>query len=255
MVDLRCRRDARQGTVAKWSHLSQNQAGAPAAPTGTGRSAADPKYARSMEAAYKTAQLANVLLQVTTDGELFGIPVGKHSTSHTRGSWRECNRCRCLQLARDVQEADRRCQKVLYRTRSKRRSIVGKSKLYQTYEKNARDYAMAKMNYAVMQAQAKGDRSKADIWPMTSVMYQNMVDDAYNTLKTIGREKVERAARHHLAPWASACKLTWLRRPGSYSTPTTSAWPECQRRILCVHLAPPHGATRRRISPGGSNSV
>jgi len=171
-----------------------NQAGAPAAPTGDGPPPPpDPKYARSMEAAYKTAQLANVLLQVTTDGSYLEYPVGKHLDFAYEGIVAGMQPMPMPPISPDVQKQIDDAQKVLYELDPNDGSIVGKSKLYQTYEKNARDYAMAKMNYAVMQAQAKGDRSKADIWPMTSVMYQNMVDDAYNTLKTMGAEKVERA--------------------------------------------------------------
>jgi hypothetical protein len=171
-----------------------NPAGAPAAAPGDAPPPPpDPKYARSMEAAYKTAQLANVLLQVTTDGSYLEYPVGKHLDFAYEGIVAGMQPTPMPPISPDVQKQIDDAQKVLYELDPSDGSIVGKSKLYQTYEKNARDYAMAKANYAIAQAQAKADRSKADIWPMTSVMYQNTVDDAYNTWKTMGAEKVERA--------------------------------------------------------------
>jgi hypothetical protein len=171
-----------------------NPAAAPAAAPGDAPPPPpDPKYARSMEAAYKTAQLANVLLQVTTDGSYLEYPVGKHLDFAYEGIVAGMQPTPMPPISPDVQKQIDDAQKVLYELDPSDGSIVGKSKLYQTYEKNARDYAMAKANYAIAQAQAKADRSKADIWPMTSVMYQNTVDDAYNTWKTMGAEKVERA--------------------------------------------------------------
>src|SRR5260221_14298380 len=35
--------------------------------------------------------------------------------------------------------------------------------------------------------------AKAEVWPMTSVTFQQVVDDAWDTLKTEGAEKGERA--------------------------------------------------------------
>src|SRR5262249_30734690 len=71
--------------------------------------------------------------------------------------------------------------------------ITGKSNLYHLFSKNAAAYALAKAAYAVAMADAKTDPSKAAIWPMTATTYQNTVDDAYDTWKTAGAEKIERA--------------------------------------------------------------
>jgi hypothetical protein len=175
-------------------------AGATPAPAAAGGSAGDgqtpppdPKYARSMEAAYKTAQLANILLQVTTDGSYLEYPTGKHLDFAYEGILAGMQPLPMPPINPDVQKQIDDAKKVLYEMDPDDGSIVGKSKLYKMYEKNARDYAMSKANYAIAQAQAKEDRSKADIWPMTSTTYQNVVDDAFDTLKTEGAEKVERA--------------------------------------------------------------
>jgi hypothetical protein len=84
-------------------------------------------------------------------------------------------------------------KKILYDLDPDDGSINGKSKMYKTYEKNARDYAQAKADYAIAMAQAKSDPAKTEIWPMASATYQHTVDDAYDTLKSEGAEKVERA--------------------------------------------------------------
>ena len=44
--------------------------GAPAQP--------DPKFAKALESAFKTAELCNIMLQVTTDGSYLEYPTGRH---------------------------------------------------------------------------------------------------------------------------------------------------------------------------------
>jgi hypothetical protein len=92
----------------------------------------------------------------------------------------------------DVQKQIDEARKVLYEL-DDGGSILGKSKLYKTYEKNARAFALAKANYATEMAAATSNPAKAQVWPMTSVTLQQAVDEAWDTLKTEGAEKVERA--------------------------------------------------------------
>ena len=73
---------------AKGTLPNVGAAPAPATPAGAAPAATagatpappppDPKYAAAMEAAYKTAQLCNLLLQVTTDGTYLEYPTGRH---------------------------------------------------------------------------------------------------------------------------------------------------------------------------------
>ena len=90
-------------------------------------------------------------------------------------------------IAPAVQAQIDESQKLLYELDTDG-SILGKSKLYKTYSKNAAAYALAKANYAIARQQAN-----PELWPMTSATYQQVVDDAFDTLKTEGAEKVERA--------------------------------------------------------------
>ena len=169
-------------------------AGTPATPAGASAApAADPKYARALEAAYKTAVLSNTLLQVTTDGSYLEYPTGRHLDSAYEGIISAMQPMPMPPISPEIQKQIDDAKKVLYDLDPDDGSISGKSKLYKKYEKNALDYALAKANYATAMADAKRDPAKAETWPMTSATYQNAVDDAYDTLKTEGAEKVERA--------------------------------------------------------------
>src|SRR5260221_1974020 len=154
--------------------------------------APDPKYARSMEAAYKTAQLSNILLQVTTDGSYLEYPTGKHLDFAYEGIVSSMQPMPMPPINPDVQKQIDEAKKVLYELDDDG-SILRKSKLSKTYERNARDLAQAKANYATEMAAARSNPAKAEVWPMTSVTFQQVVDDAWDTLKTEGAEKVERA--------------------------------------------------------------
>jgi hypothetical protein len=92
----------------------------------------------------------------------------------------------------DAQKQIDEARKVLYELDNDG-NFLGKSKLYKTYEKNARDLAQAKANYATAMTAARSNPATAQVWPMASVTFQQAVDDAWNTLKSEGAEKVERA--------------------------------------------------------------
>jgi hypothetical protein len=166
---------------------------APAAGAAQPATPPDPKYAKALEAAYKTAQLCNTMLQVTTDGSYLEYPTGRHLDAAYEGVITGMQPLPMPPISPEIQKQIDDAQKVLYELDPDDGSIVGKSKLYKKYTKNAAAYAQAKADYAVAMAAAKSDPAKAEIWPMTSATYQQNVDDAYDTLKTEGAEKVERA--------------------------------------------------------------
>jgi hypothetical protein len=177
-------------------------AGAPAGSSGTTSAGGagtlppapppDPKFMRAMSAAFKTAQLCTKLLQVTTDGSYLEYPTGKHLDFAYEGIISAMQPLPMPPIAPDVQKQINDAQAVLYDLDTDG-SILGKSKLYKTYEKNALAYAMAKSNYAAAMADARTDPAKAQVWPMQAATYQEAVDDAYDTFKTEGAEKIERA--------------------------------------------------------------
>lgn len=69
--------------------------------------------------------------------------------------------------------------------------IVGKSKLYKTYLSNAEAHAQATADFAAAQASALANPATAASWPLLSAAYQQKVDNAYDTFRTEGAEKVE----------------------------------------------------------------
>ncbi|MEO8627231.1 MAG: hypothetical protein ABI612_03905 [Betaproteobacteria bacterium] len=173
-----------------------NAGGAPATAAdaaGDAAPAPDPKYARAMEAAYKTAQLGNILLQVTTDGTYLEYPTGRHLDFGYEGLLSSMQPGPMPPIDPAVQKQIDDAQKILYELDEDDGSIIGRTKLFKTYQKNAQAYALAKANYATAMADARSNPAKAEVWPMTSATYQQAVDEAYDTLKTEGAEKVERA--------------------------------------------------------------
>jgi len=184
-----------QGTLPNAGAAPAPAAGASAAGATAAAAVApapDPKFEKAMQAAYKTAQLCNTLLQVTTDGTYLEYPTGRHLDFQYEGIISAMQPTPMPPISPDVQKQIDDAQAVLYELDTDG-SILGKSKLYKTYLKNAQAYAQAKSDYATAMALAKSTPATAEIWPMTSVTYQQAVDDAYDTFKTEGAEKIERA--------------------------------------------------------------
>src|SRR5271169_653409 len=156
----------------------------------------DPNLLRSLEAAFKTSQLCNIMLQVTDDGSYLQYPVGRHLDFQYSGIVSAMQPQPVPPPPPDVQQAISDAQNVLYTmdtTDPDNPVIAGKSPLYSKYMKNAIAYAQAKADYASAQAKTLADPTQANIWPQISAPYQQTVDDAWDTWKTEGADKVERA--------------------------------------------------------------
>jgi hypothetical protein len=156
----------------------------------------DPKLLRALEAAFKTSQLCNIMLQVTDDGSYLQYPVGRHLEFQYSGIVSAMQPLPVPPPPPDVQQAVNDAMNVLYTidtTDPANPVIQGKSPLYSKYTKNARLYALAKADYASAMAKTLADPTQANIWPQLSAPYQQAVDDAWDTWKTEGADKVERA--------------------------------------------------------------
>lgn len=92
-------------------------------------------------------------------------------------------------VQQDVEDAKR----VLYNLDPVDGSIIGKTKLYETYEDNAAAYAKAKSDYAVAYAKASSDPAALQAWPLAAATYQQAVDRAWNAWMSAGKNKIERA--------------------------------------------------------------
>jgi hypothetical protein len=181
---------------APWSPIggATGQQQQPGVPTVTGQP--DPKLLRALEAAFKTSQLCNVMLQVTDDGSYLQYPVGRHLEFQYSGIVSAMQPLPVPPPPPDVQQAVNDAMNVLYTmdtTDPANPVIAGKSPLYSKYTKNAIAYAKAKADYASAMAKTLADPTQANLWPQLSAPYQETVDDAWDTWKTEGADKVERA--------------------------------------------------------------
>jgi hypothetical protein len=169
----------------------QQAAGVPAV---TGQP--DPKLLLALEAAFKTSQLCNVMLQVTDDGTYQQYPVGRHLEFQYSGLVGAMIPLQVPPPPPAVQQAINDAMNVLYTmdtTDPANPVIEGKSPLFSKYKKNALAYATAKADYAKAQASTLADRAQANLWPQLAAPYQEAVDDAWDTWKTEGADKVEQA--------------------------------------------------------------
>jgi len=162
------------------------------APQGDGGAAAA-KTRRALQAAFNTSQLVDRLIMVTKDEVMREYPGGGRTISFAyEGIINAMQPLPAPPLSPEIQDRLDQAKKILYRFDDDG-EIAGKSGLYNTYVKNARAYAEAKVTFAQAQAAALADPAKADSFPMMAAGLQNAVDEAFDTLKTEGAEKIERA--------------------------------------------------------------
>ncbi len=164
-----------------------------APPAGGTAPAPDPNVPNAIHAAFMTTQLVDNMIMVTDDDSWLEYKGGgRHISFAYDGIINAMQPTPMPPISPDVQKQIDDSKKVLYDMDSDG-NILGKSKMYKTYAKNAAAYAKAKMDYADAQAAALANPAKANLWPQDSVYYQQQVDDAYDTLKTEGAEVIERA--------------------------------------------------------------
>jgi hypothetical protein len=173
-------------------------AGVPAAPPAAPGMppAPDPKLLASLEAAFKTSQLCNMMLQVTNDGSFLQYPIGRHLAFEYQGIISAMQPIPTPPMPAAEQAALAASMNVLYTmdtTDPANPVIIGKSPLYSRYTKNAMAYANTKSAYTVGMDTTLANPATAASWPMLSAPYQAAVDDAYNTWKTEGADAIEAA--------------------------------------------------------------
>lgn len=181
-----------------WSPMGGSTGGAAAAgvPATVTPGTPDPKLLRSLESAFKTAQLCNIMLQVTDDGSYLQYPVGRHLDFSYSGILSAMQPLPVPPPPPDVQAAINNAQNVLYTMDTSDPAnpvISGKSPMYSKYTKNAIAYAKAKSDYAMAQATTLANPATGNMWPQLSAPYQETVDDAWNTWKSEGADQIEAA--------------------------------------------------------------
>ena len=146
-----------------------------------------------MDAAFKTSMLVDRLIMVTKDDTYREYPGGGRKLSNVwEGIVNGMQPLPPPPMAPDVQKRVDKARKVLY-VADDDGDLIIKSKLYKAYEKNTKAYAQAVADYALAQADASTDHAKAQAWPVVSKALRTAVDQAYDTLKTEGAEKIEAA--------------------------------------------------------------
>ena len=150
-------------------------------------------FQRAMEAAFKISELLDRMIMVTDDDAFLEYPgAGRHISFAYEAVINGMQSKPMPEVSPEVQQQIDDAQKVLYEL-DEDGDIIGKSKRYKNYLANAAAYALAKMEYTDAQNAALADPVQAATWPMKAVFYQQKVDEAWDTLKTEGAEKVERA--------------------------------------------------------------
>jgi hypothetical protein len=172
---------------------------APAAPAGGAAAPApppppDPKAARALAAAYKTSMLCNTMLQVTTDGTYLEYPTGQHLNFSYEGII-SAMQPTTVNEAPDpaVVAAIDKARRILFKVNDDGTISTTKSDMYKKYLTNSTNYGLAKALYAQAYAAARTDPNQMAIWPVTSVTYQNSVDQAKQQLVDDGAQDVEGA--------------------------------------------------------------
>lgn len=162
----------RPWTPAGGSSLMQEFNAASAAPVAGGAPAPalDPKFLRSMQAAWKTFLLCRTMLQVTKDGGYKEYPTGRHLDFAYDSVINSMQPAKTPEIAADVKARVADAQKVLYVEDAD--GNLSNTPLYNRYLNNAQALATAKSNFAAAFALAQRDPAKFEVWPVQSASFQ-----------------------------------------------------------------------------------
>ena len=151
----------------------------------------DPKFLRSMQAAFKTSLLCRTMLQVTKDDSYREYPTGRHLDFAYDSVINSMQPAKPVEIAADVKARVEEAEKVLHIVDAE--GNMTDTPLYTRYLTNAMALAAAKSNFAAAFAAAQRDPVKFEVWPVQSASFQLAVDTARNRLISQGAGKVEAA--------------------------------------------------------------
>ncbi len=174
-----------------WSPNSSGPAtGVPAA------SGTNTKPTAAMEAAFKTSQLCDLMLQVTDDGAYSAYETGRNLSFEYSSLIGAMTAIEVPPLPDAEQAALTAATNVLFvmdNSDPANPVIVEQTPLYKRYVDRASKYAHVKAAYTAAEAKTLADPTTANLWPQLSAPYQQDVDDAWNDWKAGGADKVEAA--------------------------------------------------------------
>jgi hypothetical protein len=153
----------------------------------------DSKYSGATDAAFKTAMLVDRIIMVSEGDTYLEYPGGGRKLSVAyEGILNGIQPLQAPPIAPEVQKRLDEARKVLY-VPDKDGDLLIESKLYKVYKKNAKAYQQAVADFGKAQAEALTDRAKAQAWPVSSRALRQVVDEAWDTWKTEGAERIEAA--------------------------------------------------------------
>jgi len=165
--------------------------GAPAGPDAAAAAAAAAATKHAMQVAYNTSQLADAMLQVTTDGSYLEYPTGRHLSFNYASILQAMEAPPPPPRSPEEQAAIDGANRVLHVLDAD--GLPSDSPKYRRYKQNAKAYADAKAAFSKGQRLALSDPIAADSWPMESAPLQAAVDEAWDTWKSQGADEIEAA--------------------------------------------------------------
>ena len=182
------------GRTADTSSGRSKDASAAAAGPDKDKLASEPGYAREYQAAYKTAKLATLLLQVTDNETYLEYPAGKDLAINYESIIRSMQPGPMPAMDPAVRKQIDDAQKVLFLVGSDGKVQVDQhTDAYDAYLTAQKKYQKARATFAEKQAAAQGDPNLAENWPVISAPYQQDIDDAYQALQALDPSTVEQA--------------------------------------------------------------
>jgi hypothetical protein len=146
---------------------------------------------RAIEAAYRTANLVDRMIMITTDGSYVPYPSERKISFNyemiVRGMQPMPTPPRPADLERQIEEA----RKVLFVEAED--GVLERTPAYQRYVRNAEEHAEAVANFKLQELRTLADPALRDAWPIIGRPFRREVDQAWDDWKTQGAEKIEKA--------------------------------------------------------------
>ncbi|MDG4798150.1 hypothetical protein [Micromonospora sp. WMMD1082] len=219
-----------------------------------------PEMNRSRYAAWRTAELTNDMLMVTTDGSYRPYRSGRHLDAQYEAILTQMQPAPPPPVNPEVRQRVDEATRLLH-VLDEQGDIVDDTPLYRRYQDKAQAYAEARAEFAEEQLRAQADPARLAIWPQLSIPLKAKVDRAYDAWKTSGAAKVEAAlatikaegrpiteamvasARNEFDKWSLVLSGVELITPYTYVEP--AGWCDPTRTDI--------GWTRLKISSAEAN--
>jgi hypothetical protein len=194
---------AGNATIANADNLGKQQpAAAPASGTVAGgpapaggptaeQAAQAQQMAASMHAAFRTAELVNTRMLVTTDGSYAPYQGSELISDAYQGVIMRAQGIPADPPPPDIQAKIDAARKLLWVLNPDGSSTGRKTPAYLDYQKYASAWAGARSAYAIAEAGAAKDPNLGAVWPVTSSSLQQNVNNAWDDWRSSGADEIE----------------------------------------------------------------